>query len=642
MTFLYLINPTQALTLLLTLGPLVSLFFTFLPFKTFPGFRISVLILANLTGFVALGIGFQGAETIVLPFLSLPNNIQIPLSFQLDAVGLCFAAVACGFTSLIQVYGLAYFKPTENQGYFLVVLSVFQSAMVILFLSNALFTLVLGWEGVGLCSYLLVQFWYQKTEVKDAAFRVAMINKLGDVFLISGIGLLFSFGLTSPVFFNQIYPAGSEIFLQSATGQVLLLFLVLAAFVKSAQFPFSIWLKEAMAGPTPVSALLHSATMVLAGVWLLVRLYPMLPPSVTGFLAIVGAFTYIWANISALRSSYWKSGLAFSTMAQLGCMVLAIGIGNPSGALLHGFVHAFFKAGLFLLCGWAMHEAEKVGHHRTDAQFFPNLQGLFADNQWLRWLLIFFLAGLAGIPGTAGYISKEAIFPAHPHFSLNSGIFWFWLAHQAGMGLTAAYAIRWGLVLAQKRSSQFSGQKLPWKMAIPLVLLLAGTGFWLIGPSPFSTSGWVSHFWGFKGVAVLEIPWAAVLGSGLAVFWYFKMHWKFQSSSPLWAKWIFDFAWFPPLFQGIGKASLGLARVGILVERSAFDRPIGFVANATLVGGYFSAFFDRFVVDSLIHGLVSMTKEAGHFFRIHSRRYAQYVVWFALTILMLMLYFVYR
>lgn len=562
---------------------------------------------------------------------------KISLSLQFENA--LFASLASVFSLLIQLYSLSYLRPTDSHKYFHFLIRVFQTAMCWLFLSGNLVSLFLAWEWIGISSYLLVQFWYGEENPVRSGLRVLLINKLGDVFLLLGLGALVSFGLPQAVFTHGGFPAGAEVFFHSKTGSLLVSFLVLAALVKSAQFPFSVWLKEAMQGPTSVSALLHSATMVLAGIWLLTRLEPVFSIPLHSGILMVGLLTLALSSIGAVYSMRIKELLAFSTVAQLSIMLIAIGLGKPQLALFHGFTHAFFKAALFLMAGWLMHEAE----HRNpeaESQDIRFWRGVLAHSPW-KWPFLFCLAALSGLPFTSGFISKESLLPeiwgGNPS-SID------WLVYgllQIGVVLTALYSFRLFFWTHSTKHAQPAPASPSIYMAIPIVFLSLGSGFWLVGLNPLSSQGWVQAILRFEGSMLHPDIWAVTVGIILAWRWERKLGVEWPVQSEVLSD-IFRWSFFPTLASRLGQLSLRFSRSFLWWEEKAMDLPPRRLADAFLVGGYFSGFVDRWILDPLLESVVYLIHSVGELIRETTRKYPQYVVWFAMTFLFVLIYLVYR
>jgi len=302
-------------------------------------------------------------------------------------------------STLIHLYAVGYMRDEEDYARFFALLNLFVFAMLTIVLADNLLFLFLGWEGVGFCSYALIGYWYREEKNADAGRKAFLVTRTGDVFL--GIALLWLFALTGTLSIDGINQAAAGF---PPEALFLLTILLLAgACGKSAQLPLMTWLPDAMAGPTPVSALIHAATMVTAGVYLLARLFPLVSLSPAGMacIAAVGALTALYAATCALAQREIKRVLAYSTMSQVGYMFLAVGLGTVSGGLFHLITHAFFKALLFMGAGCVI--------HLTGENDIYRMGGLARRSPLVFWS---FLAGalcLAGAPLTGGFFSKDGI-----------------------------------------------------------------------------------------------------------------------------------------------------------------------------------------------------------------------------------------
>jgi len=598
----------------------------------------SVLILAFL--FLQL-FRVQNPEVWYLAsWLKVGNYFSADLALNLNSRVLFLAILNACITVVIQIYSFSYLTRNENFGLYNTLLSMFSAAMAWLFLSGNLFSLLLGWEWVGLVSYLLVQFWYGKERVIQAGLRVLVINKLGDIALIVGLGLLVSFGL-GPVLFQQTsFPTGSEVFFHSKTGNVVCLFLVLAALVKSAQFPFNVWLKEAMEGPTAVSALLHSATMVVAGVWLLILLSPILSHEILWILVIIGGFTLLIANCMAITASHLKNTLAFSTMAQLGLMTLAIGLGKQDGALLHMVSHAFFKSSLFLVCGILMFQLRQSGFGGMENQFLGNMKGILKNRPALKGPFLFCLAALAGWPTTAGFISKESVMP-HVFSESNTikDMIGFILL-QLGIVGTAFYVTRIAVITCFKSSkTNFSVLKIHFLLSISVIFLSAGAGFWLFGFNPLSSEGWLSHILNLEGHFVSPDFFALALGTFLGYRFSKSDDWREILVSEKLKSLLLELK--PQVFviQSSWKYLLHVGQFVYKMDRNIIDRTLDGGSKVAVIGGHFTNFADRKLVDGLISGLVFVIRFAGENLWEQCRKAPQSVAFFIVFVLFLIIYF---
>lgn len=331
------------------------------------------------------------------------GKINADFALQIDSVSLLMTLIVTGIGFLIHVYANGYMDHEEDYARFFALLNFFIFCMLLLVLASNLFLLFIGWEGVGLASYLLIGFWYTKPAAARAATKAFVINRIGDLGLI--LGLLLTFALFETSDFQQISQKAGEAFPKgSAVITLLTLLYFLGAVGKSAQLPLYAWLPDAMEGPTPVSALIHAATMVTAGVYLIVKLHAIfiLAPLTMQVIGTIGALTALFASLCALAQTDLKRVLAYSTVSQLGLMFLAAGAGAFYSAMFHLTTHAFVKALLFLSAGNVVH----MLHGETEMAKMGGLAKIFTKTHWI--FLIGVLA-LAGLPPFATFFSKDLI-----------------------------------------------------------------------------------------------------------------------------------------------------------------------------------------------------------------------------------------
>ena len=362
------------------------------------------------------------------------GNAEVNVGFYLDALSSVMIMVVSGVGLLIHIYAAAYMKKDENFSRFMAYMNLFIVAMLILVLADNLVLLYLGWEGVGLCSFLLIGFWYQEKANVLAARKAFIVTRIGDTAMAIGLFMLFNaLGVLNIVDVNQTAQTSWQVGNESAYWIALLL--LGGAVGKSAQLPLQTWLPDAMAGPTPVSALIHAATMVTAGVYLIARMNGifLLAPEVMQYVAWLGAFTLLLAGIAALVQTDIKRVLAYSTMSQIGYMMLALGAGAWSAGVFHLMTHAFFKALLFLTAGSVI----LALHHQ---QNLFKMGGLFKKLPIEASLFFIGLICLVALPGTSGFFSKEAII-AELWSSPTAGASLWWCAI-IGALLTSIYSCR--------------------------------------------------------------------------------------------------------------------------------------------------------------------------------------------------------
>ncbi len=429
-----------------------------IPIVPFVGFLILALfggrIKRQIAGIIGVGsVGISALITILvgINFLASPpnggsftqvlyswfrvGNFAPSIAFHLDGLSLVFIFIITFVGFLIHLYSAEYMQDDEGFSRFFAYMNLFIGSMTTLVLANNLLLLYLGWEGVGLCSYLLIGFWYTEPENGYAARKAFIVTRVGDTAMAIGLFLLVrTFGtlnIQSILHSASVsWPVGSSIALTVS------LLLLGGAVGKSAQLPLQTWLPDAMAGPTPVSALIHAATMVTAGVYLMARMNVVftLSPTAQLIVAIIGALTLLLAGFSALTQKDIKRVLAYSTISQIGYMFLALGVGAWSAGIFHFMTHAFFKALLFLGAG-----AVILAQHHKHNMF--EMGGLKDKLPVTFWTFLIASASLAALPIiTAGFYSKDMIL--WHAFADSKGSVWLWIAGIVGALITSVYTFR--------------------------------------------------------------------------------------------------------------------------------------------------------------------------------------------------------
>jgi NADH-quinone oxidoreductase subunit L len=367
---------------------------------------------------------------------------------------------------LIHVYATGYMAHDPSFRRFFLYLNLFMFAMLTLVLADNFLLMFVGWEGVGLCSYLLIGFWYERPSAAAAGKKAFIMNRIGDFGFLLGVLVLFTYG--GSVNYERLFAAAPHVFAVGGavvTAAALLLFL--GATGKSAQLPLYTWLPDAMEGPTPVSALIHAATMVTAGVYMVARTHVVfeLAPVALQTVAVIGGLTAIFAATIGIAQNDIKRVLAYSTVSQLGYMFLACGAGAFSAGIFHVMTHAFFKALLFLGAG-------SVIHALSDEQDLRRMGGLASKIPWTHGTMLVATIAIAGIPPLAGFFSKDEIL----HAAFASGNYALWGIGLFTAGLTAFYMFRL-YILAFRNGSRVSHDaehhlhESPPSMIVPLVVL---------------------------------------------------------------------------------------------------------------------------------------------------------------------------
>lgn len=446
--------------------------------KSLSGIIGSGMILASFVVSVLLFFDVKAGHTGVVQlfdFIAI-DSLKVPFAFQVDQLSAIFMLIITGVGFLIHVYSTAYMHeetPYQFARYFSF-LNLFVFSMLLLVLGANYLIMFIGWEGVGLCSYLLIGYWYKNSDFSTAGRKAFVMNRIGDFgFLLAAFWMIQQFGSLN---FDVVLEKGAKLPLNDTVLVGITLLLFLGAVGKSAQIPLYTWLPDAMAGPTPVSALIHAATMVTAGIYMIARsniLYT-LSPVTQGVVAAIGLATAIFAATIALKQNDIKKVLAYSTVSQLGYMFLGLGVGAYTGAVFHVMTHAFFKALLFLGAGAVIHAM----HHEQDIR---KMGGLKKHLPATHWTFLVACIAIAGIPPLSGFFSKDEILAA----AFGAGKL-YWIIGVAGAVLTAFYMFRLYATtfLGKFRGTAEQEQHLheaPRAMTVPLIILAilsAVAGFW--------------------------------------------------------------------------------------------------------------------------------------------------------------------
>lgn len=460
----------------------------------------------NLIGFIGSRVIFISFVISIGIFLALGNDavksheiflfdwisagaLKIPVSFLVDPLSSIMLLIITGIGFLIHVYSIGYMHNDEGFGKFFSYLNLFIFFMLLLVLGSNYIVMFIGWEGVGLCSYLLIGFWFTNSSYATAAKKAFVMNRIGDLGFLIAVFLIFTtFG---SVEFSKIFPLAGNMVSGDSTIALIALLLFVGACGKSAQIPLFTWLPDAMAGPTPVSALIHAATMVTAGIYMIARSNVIfdLAPVVQHLIAIIGLATAVMGALVALTQTDIKKVLAYSTVSQLGYMFLGLGVGAYNGSFFHVITHAFFKALLFLCAGSVIHAM----HHEQDMRHMGGLRKKLPVT--FLTMLIGTIA-ISGLPPFSGFFSKDEIL-AHV-FEYNKVM---WAIGVFTAFLTAFYMFRMLFLtfFGKYRGTHHAEEKIhesPKSMTIPLIVLavLSAIGGAIGIPESLGGSHWLSHW----------------------------------------------------------------------------------------------------------------------------------------------------
>lgn len=428
----------------------------------------SVGIAALITIIAGYQLMMQGLDQFTLPLWNWMSigDFNIGITLHLDALSLAFTFVITFVGFLIHVYSTGYMSDDPDFARFFACMNLFIGAMLMLVLADNLLLMYFGWEGVGLCSYLLIGFWYKDPANGAAARKAFIVTRVGDTAMAIALFLLVQH--TQTLELTTILEKAPTLWSTGDATVVTIAFLLIGGAVgKSAQLPLQTWLPDAMAGPTPVSALIHAATMVTAGVYLIARTNVLftLSPAAQATVAIIGAVTLLMAGCSALVQTDIKRVLAYSTISQIGYMFLALGVGAWSAAIFHFITHAFFKALLFMGAG-----AIIVALHHEQDMF--RMGGLRKSLPGVFWVFLIGAASLAAIPFvTAGFYSKDQIVWLAWTSPLGSP--WYWIAAITGAFITAMYTFRMVFLVFYGEAKTIVHHHPGNNMMVPLYILAA-------------------------------------------------------------------------------------------------------------------------------------------------------------------------
>jgi NADH-quinone oxidoreductase subunit L len=612
-----------------------------------------VLLAAFILSLLIFGqVRQEGFEPVVVSFFDFISvgKLHIPFAFQVDQLSVLFLLIITGVGFLIHMYSTAYMHEEEAPHYarYFSYLNLFVFSMLLLVLGANYVILFIGWEGVGLCSYLLIGYWFKNIDYGNAAKKAFIMNRIGDLgFLIAIFWMINQFG---SVTFGEVFSKAQGAPIAALTAITLLLFV--GATGKSAQIPLYTWLPDAMAGPTPVSALIHAATMVTAGIYMIARsniLYSLAPTTQT-VVAVIGLATALFAATIALRQNDIKKVLAYSTVSQLGYMFLGLGAGAYTGAVFHVMTHAFFKALLFLCAG-------SVIHAMGGEQDIRKMGGL---RKHLSVTHLTFLVGciaIAGIPPFSGFFSKDEILAAAYGKSPVYYVIGVFTALLTAFYMFRLYATTFlgkfrgdldydrvpsgigGRDEGHERSSHHLHES-PSAMTIPLIVLalLAATAGFLGIPEIFAPHAhWLEHFLapvfaGSEALPAVAAKRAAEAGHGAG------LEWSLMGISVAVAligtlSAVFRFSSKPQLEEPTGFAKV-LANKWYVDElyNSIIVKPLDALAK------FFNGFIERSVIDGIVNGVGRLVQYGSRQIRLlQSGQVGGYVLLMVIGILVLFL-----
>lgn len=589
----------------------------------------------------------------------------LELGWSIDPIALALICLVYFISLLVHLFSIFYMKGDPGLRRYFFKLGFFTFSMLGLLAADHLILVFIFWELVGFSSYLLIGFWFKDVQKARSAREAFMINRIADAGLLIGVVLMVMV-IDQPYLSELTGVAPGYVVHLAGFG------LVIGALGKSAQFPFFGWLPKAMAGPTPASALIHAATMVAAGVYLLVRVVPFLSPLVLTFTAFAGALTALMAAYAALTQHDVKKVLAYSTISQLGYMVMGVGVGAYQASLFHLWTHAFFKAGLFLAAGAVIHFMHQAYHDRpeVDTHDMRNMGGL--QRQLPITALVFMICGfaLSGLPFFSGFLSKEGIL---------SGA-WFWASQIAGGGSFLAYLVPDMAFLAALFTPVYIGRQILLiffgtpasdqepvanpepvvTVRVPLIILGFGSLWFFNALNPFNAHGWWLNEYLFSLEIIRESAGSPYIQqttlflsillsvSGLALAYYFfrpggKRRATYQlATEPVpWHKKLSYHGWFlQEFYDVVSTGFMKITKFAHAIDARVIDPVVHFIGVGTVVFSKFLGIIDREVVDGIVNLAAWFSRQVGVLLsKVQAGRVQTQIAWMVLSVLFIIIWF---
>ena len=607
------------------------------------------------------------------------GTLAIEFGIMIDNLTVVMLVVVTLVSTLVHLFSIGYMKGEKRYSRYYAYLGLFSFSMLGIVLTHNLLLMYIFWELVGVSSYLLIGFYYEKKSASNAANKAFIVNRVGDFGMFIGIMILFT-GFSTVSFEGLFEAIGSGQLPFDSMGWLTAsgLLIFCGAVGKSAQFPLHVWLPDAMEGPTPISALIHAATMVAAGVYLVARVFPMLTADALLVIAYVGAITALIAASIAITQYDIKKVLAYSTISQLGYMIMALGVGAFTAGFMHLVTHAAFKAGLFLGAGSVIFAMHKVLHdqhdHKTDAQDIRNMGGLKSKMPFTYWTFLIFTLAISGIPLTSGFLSKDEILAGTMAFSTLNG---HWLLPLIGFvvaGLTSFYMFRLLILTFHGKPANDSIisniKESPKVMTIPLMVLAALSLFFFYSFNPIGASAgwfynaierpisivpemmqpatWAVFYEAIHSVHTLVMILSILIAGAGILLAYFVYSKKTISAEKLAQKagflykgsqnkWYFDEAYNKAFVSG----SVGLAKMLHWFDDKIIDGIVN--GSAVVVRGFsiVSNWIDTNVIDGLVNFTAWLSQFGGKVLsKLQTGRVQTYIVYIVFSFIVLFLLFI--
>jgi NADH-quinone oxidoreductase subunit L len=595
-----------------------------------PLLAVLLLLLTTITAVSICLVQWSEAPVILAYNWFVIGNYTITAGFYVNNITLVMVVIVSFISLMVHLFSSGYMAGDKFEKSYYTMLGFFTFCMLGLVLANNILLLFIFWELVGFSSYTLIGHFREKTTAAKAAGKAFVINRMADLGFVAAILILYtqtgSFALT------EVTQLTNE-FWQNAAA----ISLLIAVMGKSAQVPFFNWLPSAMEGPTPVSALIHAATMVVAGIFLLIRMYPLFSPEALDIVVVVGSTTALLGALAALHQYDIKKILAYSTISQLGLMLAAVGTGAYGVALLHLFTHAFFKAGLFLSAGaiiHVLHQAQHSAHVHFDVQDIRNLGGL---KKLMPVTLLCFAvcsAALSGFPMLSGFQSKDAILVSLFNWSGNSWRLVFSWAVVISSVLTIVYSVRmvWYIFFAPaQKTNLLKVSEAPGILRLPIILLSLCSLWFVVSVHPLEYNGWLlnsiqpaKHDLFITWLSMILIP----AFSALAWLWYRKK--ELTRVYPVFKNGYY----LDRVYDQVGKnTALTLAYTAQKSDQW-IDAVLHILAYAQITFAHLLAWFDKWIIDGTVNGIAWMARQTGALARSFSGGKIQtYIFWATITLI---------
>jgi NADH-quinone oxidoreductase subunit L len=557
---------------------------------------------------------------------------EIQFGILLNATSLPMLLIVSIVSLLVHIYSIGYMAVDSRLRHYFAMLGFFTFSMLGLSMANNLLLLFCFWELIGFSSYLLIGHWREKQQVASAAKKAFLMNRLGDLGFVIGLMIVWSesgtFDLETLLIMSNPH-----------SNTVASIFILIGVMGKSAQFPLFNWLPDAMEGPTPVSALIHAATLVAAGVYLMIRIHWMFSPSVLVIAAAIGTCTALMGALAAFTQYDIKKILAYSTISQLGIMIAAIGVGSPNSAMLHLFTHAFFKAGLFLGAGSIIHALHHL-QNKSQKSFDPqDIRQLGSLRKKLPFTFIAFVitgSALAGLPLTSGFLSKDVILSSAWSWSqIESWRFIIVIVLYSVTFLTAAYIFRlvWFVFISKSQHNFENVSESPWIMRIP-ILILSACSIWLaISWNPLTLKTWLPSS---PHLSVATTIATVVTFLSLILSWaYFK-----KQSTPRTNPILLHGFYLDIVYKKIWRVcSDHLAPKSLQLDLKWIDGILHVVAFIHVTLAHFITWFDKYIVDAIVNGAANTALAIGSLTRSFQGGKVQlYIFWALFGVIIFILY----